>query len=282
MLVLNLVNKKPVSVKRISSGIIPFDVDGKPDATELNRELQLVSELLTICSDKTINRENNRVVIESHGQFAEKRLKHEFSWQPDEGLIQVILDKIFKEKKARRKRKHLSLTSYNPDMSSGPTIKRRGLGRRRSEISGGNIQMLQMEAKCQNCKFFTETNSENADGECRITAPTVIQVICLPEASYDEDKLSCYFTCVFPEVLNNNYCGEYVAQDNLHLRRACKDCKFFQILDFKDDSEDKYGQCIKKAPKVLPGYAEDEEFVTTWPQIESKKWCGQWQAKCNT
>ena len=92
MVILELENRKPISVVRIDYGYLAFDSEGRVDQKFLNAEGQVAMSMLSFGS---FNEEPLGVVHAGH-KFAEKRFKNEFTWLPSPELEQTIIHKAFK------------------------------------------------------------------------------------------------------------------------------------------------------------------------------------------
>jgi hypothetical protein len=91
MVILELENRKPISIVRIDYGYLAFDSEGRVDQKFLDAEgLTAVSMIPSIA----FHGEPAGVVHAGH-KFAEKRFKHEFTWSPSSELEQSIIHKAF-------------------------------------------------------------------------------------------------------------------------------------------------------------------------------------------
>ncbi len=95
-------NRKPVSIQKIEYGILPFGADGRLDAGEQQREMQLLAESLTdvfgaIEPDDGAHPEDENI-IDATGRFAKRRMKNDFSWEPTAELETAIVESILRSK----------------------------------------------------------------------------------------------------------------------------------------------------------------------------------------
>ncbi len=89
--VVELENRKPVSIVRVVYGYLKIDSKGKVDQNFIKNEIRTVSETLptTPFSGELKN------VISASDKFAHRRFKHEFSWTPSSRIEQEIFNKSF-------------------------------------------------------------------------------------------------------------------------------------------------------------------------------------------
>ena len=92
MVILNLRNRKPVSISRIDYGYLKFDSEGRVDQEFLDAEnLTAVSMISPIpLLDESPN------IIRANDRFAERRFKNEFTWSPSPELEQTICSEAFR------------------------------------------------------------------------------------------------------------------------------------------------------------------------------------------
>ena len=88
--ILELENRKPISIERIVYGYIEFNSKGMVDKDFLNAEQQVAMNMLAL----PLPGESSNIVHASD-KFAKKRFKDEFSWTPSFELEQTIIKKAF-------------------------------------------------------------------------------------------------------------------------------------------------------------------------------------------
>ena len=89
--VVELENRKPVSIARAVYGYLLIDSNGLVDQEFLDREMQAALGMLPVLS---LHHDSEKV-INSEEKFAEKRFKNEFVWIPSNKLEKEIFDKVF-------------------------------------------------------------------------------------------------------------------------------------------------------------------------------------------
>jgi len=92
MVILELENRKPISIARIDYGYLAFDSEGRVDQKFLDAEsLTAVSMMPPIpLPGESPN------IVRAGDKFAEKRFKNEFTWSPIPELEQAICNEAFK------------------------------------------------------------------------------------------------------------------------------------------------------------------------------------------
>jgi hypothetical protein len=90
-IILELENRKPVSIARIVYGYLQFDSEGKVDKDFLDTEGHVAINMMPYIPlpDEPEN------VIHANHRFARKRFKNEFTWKPSFELEQEIFKKAF-------------------------------------------------------------------------------------------------------------------------------------------------------------------------------------------
>ena len=88
------VNRKPVKILREWFGILPFDSNGRIDASEMNRASRLFSEAYPFLPE--LDPPLPKGVIDAGHIFAMKQLTHEFRWDPSEAIIEALFKTVFK------------------------------------------------------------------------------------------------------------------------------------------------------------------------------------------
>jgi len=90
-IILELKNRKPISIARIVYAYLQFDSEGKVDKEFLNMEGQAAISMMPSIPLPG-NPEN---VVQANDRFAKKRFKDEFTWTPSFQLEQEIIKKSF-------------------------------------------------------------------------------------------------------------------------------------------------------------------------------------------
>jgi hypothetical protein len=90
-IILELQNRKPISIARIVYGYLQIDSEGQVDREFLNTEGQVAINMLP--SIPLPGEPEN--VVHASDRFAQKRFKDEFTWTPSFELEQEIIKKSF-------------------------------------------------------------------------------------------------------------------------------------------------------------------------------------------
>lgn len=91
-IIVELQNRKPISIARIVYGYLQIDSEGKVDREFLNMEGQVAINMMP--SIPLPGEPEN--VVHASNRFAQKRFKDEFTWTPSFELEQEIIKKSFK------------------------------------------------------------------------------------------------------------------------------------------------------------------------------------------
>jgi len=91
MVILELENRKPISIARIDYGYLAFDSEGKVDQKFLDTEGQVA---ISMMPSIPLSGEPKNIVHASD-RFAQKRFKDEFTWTPSFELEQKLIKKSF-------------------------------------------------------------------------------------------------------------------------------------------------------------------------------------------
>lgn len=86
--VLNLTDRKPLSILHVDYGYLVFDSEGKLDQKTLDEEKRIFADIIP----PTLNEGNSSNVIYSKGEFAKRRYKNRFTWKPDSKIEIEIYD----------------------------------------------------------------------------------------------------------------------------------------------------------------------------------------------
>lgn len=91
LIVVDLVNRRPVEIVKDEFGFLLFDDEGRLKKSEHRKAESLAFDMLTpLFSDQT----NSRVIDARH-KFAKKRYFDKFSWSPTDEIIAAIAEAIF-------------------------------------------------------------------------------------------------------------------------------------------------------------------------------------------
>ena len=91
LIVVDLVNRRPIEILKDEFGFLFFDDKGRLKASEHGKAESLAFDMLTpLFSDQT----NGRVIDARH-KFAKKRYFDKFSWTPTDEIIVAIAEAIF-------------------------------------------------------------------------------------------------------------------------------------------------------------------------------------------
>ena len=93
LIVVDLVNRRPIEIVRDEFGFLDFDEEGGLKLSELGKEESLAFDMLTpLLSDQT-----NSQVIDARHKFAKKRYFDKFSWTPTDEIVVEIAEAIFRK-----------------------------------------------------------------------------------------------------------------------------------------------------------------------------------------
>ncbi len=87
--------RKPVDMLRIDCGILPLDADGMLDESRKLEWMRLVGTAWSPLDDVLAVPRKSGTVIDGTGVFAEKRLRHEWQWQPSAEVERQIYQAVF-------------------------------------------------------------------------------------------------------------------------------------------------------------------------------------------
>jgi len=91
LLVVELVNRRPIEIVRDQFGFLDFDAEGRLKMAEHEKKESLAFDMLApILSDQT----NSRVIDARH-KFAKKSYLDKYSWAPTDEIIAAIAKTIF-------------------------------------------------------------------------------------------------------------------------------------------------------------------------------------------
>ncbi len=90
LIILELENRKPISIEWIDYGYLQFDSTGRLDPNFLDAEAETASRLIPMLPFQG----KSSGVIQADHKFASKRYKNEFTWSPSSQLEQMIIQKV--------------------------------------------------------------------------------------------------------------------------------------------------------------------------------------------
>jgi hypothetical protein len=91
LLVVDVVNRRPIEIVRDQFGFLDFDDEGQLKMAEYEKKESLAFDMLApILSDQT-----NTRVIDARYKFAKKSYLDKFSWKPTDQIIAAIAKAIF-------------------------------------------------------------------------------------------------------------------------------------------------------------------------------------------
>ena len=91
LVVVDLVNRKPVGILDIQYPILTFDSEGKIDAAELQKEMRLGVDMVPIGT----NARTSRNVVDAEHRFLQKRYENKYLWTPTPEIEEAIIKAIF-------------------------------------------------------------------------------------------------------------------------------------------------------------------------------------------
>ena len=91
LVVMDLVDRKPVKIEHVQYSIISFDSEGRIDSSEKGKEARLAMEMRPPLVDVT----GSRQVIYARHRFAKKRYDSEYKWKPSPEMEEAIVAKVF-------------------------------------------------------------------------------------------------------------------------------------------------------------------------------------------
>ena len=92
MVFLEIVDRRPVSIRNMDCFVIPFDAKGRIDKKEWERGIRLAMELLP----SVLEKQSPKQVIEAGHRFLKRRYDHEFKWKPSREIEKAIVNVIFR------------------------------------------------------------------------------------------------------------------------------------------------------------------------------------------
>jgi hypothetical protein len=93
LIVVDLVNRRPIELVKDEFGFSDFDGKGQLKVPEHEEQESLAFDMLApLFSDQT-----NKRVIDAHHKFAKKRYFDKFSWTPPDEIVVGITEAIFRK-----------------------------------------------------------------------------------------------------------------------------------------------------------------------------------------
>jgi len=92
--IIDLENRRPVSIKRSDFSFVRFDSAGCLDKAEWIRGAKLGMD----SSSHAYFKPTSSRIIDANYRFAKKRYDHEFRWKPNKTIINAIMESIFGKK----------------------------------------------------------------------------------------------------------------------------------------------------------------------------------------
>jgi hypothetical protein len=89
LVVVDLINRKPVEILKFQYSFLKFDADGKLDQDESEREARLAFDVVGPVDTLSGN------VIDASHRFAEKRFRDKYTWEASPEIKSVIVNEIF-------------------------------------------------------------------------------------------------------------------------------------------------------------------------------------------
>ena len=93
LVVVDLVNRKPVEIIRFEYSLLHFDPAGRIDPAESEKEARLAFDILPLIPFPFDKPTDN--VIEARHLFSKKRFENQYKWTPAPEIDAVIVEAIF-------------------------------------------------------------------------------------------------------------------------------------------------------------------------------------------
>jgi len=91
LVMVDLVNRKPVEILGIQYAILTFDSEGKIDAAELEKEMRLGVDMVPIGTIEPLSRK----VVDAEHHFLQKRYENRYLWKPTPEIEETIVKVVF-------------------------------------------------------------------------------------------------------------------------------------------------------------------------------------------
>ena len=95
LVILGVEGRKPIGIEHVDYMIVPFDGEGRLDATELERRAKLAVQSLP-----PYMHDEEGHLIDARSRFARKRYEREFTWKPTPDIQAAIVAAIFEKERA--------------------------------------------------------------------------------------------------------------------------------------------------------------------------------------
>jgi len=91
LVIVDLVNRKPVEILRIQYAILTFDSEGKIDAAEIEKEMRLGVDMVPIGNTAPLSHK----VVDAEHHFLQKRYENRYLWRPTPEIEEAIVKAVF-------------------------------------------------------------------------------------------------------------------------------------------------------------------------------------------
>jgi len=91
LVIVDLVNRKPIEILRIQYAILTFDSEGKIDSAELEKEMRLGVDMVPIGTIAPLSRK----VVDAEHHFLQKRYENRYLWKPTPEIEETIVKVVF-------------------------------------------------------------------------------------------------------------------------------------------------------------------------------------------
>jgi hypothetical protein len=91
LVVVSLINRRPVEILKIEYSFLSFDPDGMVDPADIEREARLAFDILpSLVCEKTSDN-----IIDARYKFAKRRFQNEYEWSPSSEIKSAIFKTVF-------------------------------------------------------------------------------------------------------------------------------------------------------------------------------------------
>ena len=91
LVIVDLINRKPIEILRIQYAILTFDPEGKIDTAELEKEMRLGVDMVPIGTIAPLSRK----VVDAEHHFLQKRYENRYLWRPTPEIEEAIGKAVF-------------------------------------------------------------------------------------------------------------------------------------------------------------------------------------------
>ena len=91
LVIVSLVNRKPIEILKIQYAILTFDSEGKIDTAELEKEMRLGVDMVPIGTIAPLSRK----VVDAEHHFLQKRYENRYLWRPTPEIEEEIVKAVF-------------------------------------------------------------------------------------------------------------------------------------------------------------------------------------------